>query len=393
MILWDLPIREGPMEALSPKPQLRVLLDHFATIKDTRQSWKVAYPLREVLFLVVCGTIASGDDYDDIVDWGEAHLSFLRGFSEFYHGIPCADWLRTVMNRIDPDLFAACFSSWVAECWPGKPDLVAIDGKTSRRSHNRKTGQKALHLVSAFATTNQLVLGQEAVDEKSNEITAIPALLERIDLDGALVSIDAMGCNPNIAQNILDAKADYLLAVKDNQPTLHTDIKSYFETAPSKEVERFETLGKDHGRLEVRSHTVSHVVDWISSERSYPGAPRFPKLTSIAMVESRIERGDKIETERRSYISSRALSAEAFAGAVRSHWAIENNLHWTLDMTFQEDQSRLRAGHGAKNMAVVRHFALNLVRQAGDKRSIKRRRKRACWDPKYLLQILQPLRR
>jgi len=381
------------MEALSPKPpqatRLRLLLDHLARIKDTRQSWKVAYPLREVLFLVVCGTIASGDDYDDIVDWGEAHLPFLRRFSEFYFGIPCADWLRTVMNRIDPDLFAACFSSWVAECWPDKPDLVAIDGKTSRRSHNRKTGQKALHLVSAFATTSRLVLGQEAVDEKSNEITAIPALLERIDLAGALVSIDAMGCNPNIAQRILDAKADYLLAVKDNQPTLHADVKSYFETAPSSEVDRLETVGKEHGRLEVRAHRVSHVVDWLASERCYPGAPRFPNIVTIAMVESRIERGDKIETERRSYISSRSLSAKSFADAVRSHWAIENNLHWTLDVTFNEDQSRLRAGHGAKNMAVVRHFALNLVRQAADKRSIKRRRKRAAWDPNYMLQILQ----
>jgi DDE_Tnp_1-associated len=148
------------MEALSCKPRLRVLLDHLATIKDTRESWKVVYPLREVLFLVVCGTIAGGDDYDDIVDWGEAHLSFLRRFAEFYHGIPCADWLRTIMNRIDPDLFAACFSSWVAECWPDRPDLVAIDGKTARRSHDRKTGQKALHLVSAFATTSRLVLGQ-----------------------------------------------------------------------------------------------------------------------------------------------------------------------------------------------------------------------------------------
>jgi predicted transposase YbfD/YdcC len=381
------------MEVWSAKPQLRVLLDHLARIEDTRQSWKVAYPLREVLFLVVCGTIASGDDYEDIADWGEAHLSFLRRFSEFYHGIPCADWLRTVMNRIDPDLFAACFSSWVAECWPGKPDLVAIDGKTSRRSHDRKNGQKALHLVSAFATTSRLVLGQEAVDEKSNEITAIPALLERIDLEGALVSIDAMGCNPTIAATIIEAKADYLLAVKDNQPTLHADIKSYFDTAPSGEVERSQTLGKEHGRLEIRAHSVSHTVDWYASERSYPGAPRFPKLVTIGMVESRIERGEKIETERRSYISSRALSAEAFAVAVRSHWAIENNLHWTLDVTFNEDQSRLRAGHGARNMAVVRHFALNLVRQAADKRSIKRRRKRASWDPQYLLQILGPLSR
>jgi predicted transposase YbfD/YdcC len=381
------------LSALSAKPRLRLLLDHFSQIKDTRQAWKVAYPLCEVLFLVVCGTIANCDDYDDIVDWGNAHLSFLRGFSEFHHGIPCADWLRTVVNRIDPDLFMACFSSWVAECWPDKLDLVAIDGKTSRRSHNRKTGQKALHLVSAFATNSRLVLGQEAVFEKSNEITAIPALVERLNLEGALVSIDAMGCNPEIAQSILDAEADYLLAVKDNQPTLHADIKSYFDTAPAGEVEQLKTIGKDHGRFEVRMHTVSHTLDWYASERSYPGAPRFPQLTTIAMVESRIERGDKIETERRSYISSRALSAADFTEAVRGHWGIENNLHWILDVTFNEDQSRLRTGHGAKNMAVVRHFALNLVRQVADKRSIKRRRKCAAWDPKYLMEILGPLRR
>ena len=264
------------LSAFSAKPRLRLLLDHFAKIKDARQSWKVAYPLREVLFLVVCGTIASGDDYDDIVDWGKAHLSFLRGFAEFHHGIPCADWLRCVMNRINPDLFMACFSSWVAQCWPDKLDLVAIDGKTSRRSHNRKTGHKALHLVSAFATNTRLVLGQEAVDEKSNEITAIPALVERLELDGALVSIDAMGCNPTIAGSILDAKADYLLAVKDNQPTLHADIESYFETAPPNEVEKVETLDKDHGRFEVRNHSVSQVVDWYAAQRSYPGAPALP---------------------------------------------------------------------------------------------------------------------
>ena len=197
-----------------------------------------------------------------------------------------------------------------------------------------------------------------------------------------------MGANPTIAQSILDAEADYLLAVNDNQPTLHADIESYFDTAPPDEVERVEIVGKDHGRLEVRNHTVSQVVDWYAAERSYPGAPRFAKLTTIAMVESRIERGDKIATERRSYISSRALSAAAFAEVARGHWAIENKLHWVLDVTFGEDLSRLRVGHGAKNMAVVRHFALNLVRQVADNRSIKRRRKRAAWDPQYLLEIL-----
>src|SRR5271156_2936169 len=182
-------IREGPMEdlsAFSARPRLAALLDHFAEITDARQGWKVMYPLREVLFLVVRGTIASGDDYDDIVDWGKAHLAFLRGFAEFHFGIPCADWLRCIMNRTDPELFMDCFSSWVAACWPDKLDLVAIDGKTSRRTHNRRTGHKALHLVSAFATNSRLVLGQEAVLEKSNEITAIPALIERLDLEGAL---------------------------------------------------------------------------------------------------------------------------------------------------------------------------------------------------------------
>lgn len=379
------------LSAFSARPRLAALLDHFAEIADTRQSWKVMYPLREVLFLVVCGTIASGDDYDDIVDWGEAHLAFLRGFAEFHFGIPCADWLRCVMNRIDPKLFMDCFSSWVAACWPDKLDLVAIDGKTSRRTHNRRTGHKALHLVSAFATNSRLVLGQEAVFEKSNEITAIPALIERLDLKGALVSTDAMGCQTTIAQSTLDAGADYLLAVKDNQPTLHAEIESYFATAPAAEVEKVETIDKDHGRFEVRNYSVSHQVDWYAAERSYPGAPRFPHLTTIAMVESRIERGDKIESERRSYISSRALSAAAFAAAARGHWAIENKLHWVLDVTFGEDLSRLRTGHGAKNMAVVRHFALNLVRQVVDKRSIKRRRKRAAWDPQYLLDTLGPL--
>jgi hypothetical protein len=223
--------------AFASKPRLRLLLEHFSRIKDTRQCWKVAYPLREVLFLVVCGTIAGGDDYDDIVDWGEAHLCFLRGFAEFHHGIPCADWLRCIMNRIDPNLFMDSFTSWVAACWPNKLDLVAVDGKTSRRTHNHKTGRKALHLVSAFATNSRLVLGQEAIEEKSNEITAIAALMERLDVKGALVSVDAMGCNATVARSILDAEADYLLAVKDNQPTLHAEIESYFETAPSNEVE------------------------------------------------------------------------------------------------------------------------------------------------------------
>lgn len=374
----------------SAKPRLALLLDHLAAVGDGRQSWRVMYPLREVLFLVVCGTIANNDDYEDIVEWGEAHIDFLRQFSEFHWGIPCADWLRALMNRVDPELFSACFRAWVAECWPGRPDLVAIDGKTSRRSHDRAAGKAPLHLVSAFATNSKLVLGQEAVEEKSNEVVAIPALLEQLDLEGALVSIDAIGCNPTIAAAVVEAKADYLLAVKDNQPTLHAEAESYFATAPAEELDVAETLDKGHGRLEMRTHKVSRSIDWVGSARAYPGARRFANLACIAMVEARVEKKGSLSVERRYYISSRHLTAADFAAAVRSHWAIENSLHWVLDVTFKEDLSRLRAGHGARNMAVVRHFALNLVRQAKDKRAIKRRRKVASWNPAYLLQILQP---
>jgi predicted transposase YbfD/YdcC len=372
-----------------PKPRLRSLLDHFSAIKDSRQSWKVMYPLHEVILLVVCGTIADSDDYDDIADWGELNLDFLRTMSEFHYGIPCRDWLRVIMNRIDPALFSACFETWVAERWPDAPRLVALDGKTSRRSHDDDAGRRALHLVSAFATDRHLVLGQEAVEEKSNEIIAIPALLSRLALEGALVTIDAMGCNPGIAQSILDAKADYLLAVKDNQPTLHAEIESYFETAPQAEVETSTDLDKGHGRLESRTCRVSKTIDWLESERRYPGAFRFPEVAAIAVIDTKVEQKGKITTARRSYITSRPLSADALANAVRSHWGIENNLHWTLDVAFNEDLSRLRKGHGAKNMAVVRHFAINLVRDVKDKRSIKTRRKRASRDPDYLRAILE----
>jgi predicted transposase YbfD/YdcC len=272
----------------------------------------------------------------------------------------------------------------------GVPDLVALDGKTSRRSHDEAAGRRALHLVSAFATNRHLVLGQEAVEEKSNGIIAIPALLGRLALDGALVTIDAMGCNPGIAQRILDAKADYLLAVKDNQPTLHAEIESYFETAPPAEVETCKDIDKGHGRIEIRTCRVSKQIDWLKAERRYPGAFRFPEVAAIAVIDTRVEHKGKVTTARRSYITSRPLSATALAQAVRSHWAIENNLHWTLDVAFKEDLSRLRKGHGAKNMAVVRHFAINLVRHTKDKRSIKTRRKRASYDPHYLQAILTP---
>lgn len=375
------------------KPTRRSLLEHFAQVKDTRQACKVMYPLPEVLLLVVCATIAGCDDYDEIADWGEARLEFLRRFLPYYWGVPCEDWLRVVMNRIDPDLFAACFTAWANEQRPeAGPGLVAIDGKTSRRSHDRGKGRKALHLVSAWASHERLVLGQEAVDEKSNETTAIPALLERLALAGALVTIDAIACNPTIARTIVEAGAEYLLAVKDNQPSLHGEMQSYFDDAPADEVETLTLHDKGHGRIETRHHVVSHAVDWMSGQRRYPGEPRFPGLTTLGMVESTVEKGGETSTERRYYISSAPLDAARFAEAVRAHWTIENQLHWVLDVQFNEDQSRLRVGHGAQNMAIVRHYALSLLHRRQDRRSLKTRRKRAGWDPHYLHDILTPAR-
>ena len=372
------------------RPRLRSLLEHFSVIDDPRASWRVAYPLSEVILLAVCGTIADCDDYDEIADWGEAHLDFLRSLSEFHFGVPCQDWLRALMNRLDPVLFRACFEAWVAERWPAAPGLVALDGKTSRGSRDEGAGRRALHMVSAFATDRNLVLGQEAVDEKANEIVAIPLLLQRLALSGALVTIDAMGCNPGIAQSILDAEADYLLAVKDNQPTLHAEIESYFETAPDDEIDTFEDIDKGHGRIEIRACRVSTAIDWLKADRAFPGAFRFPRTAAIAVIDARVECKGKITTSRRSYITSRPLSAQALAAAVRAHWGIENKLHWVLDVAFGEDRSRLRKGHGAANMAIVRHFAINLVRSAKDKASIKTRRKRASWKPDYLRQLLNP---
>lgn len=379
------------------KSRLGALLEHFAVIEDTREPWRVAHPLPEVLLLVVCGSIADCDDYEHIAAWGEAHLGFLREILPYYHGVPGGRWLTLLMNRIDPGLFSSCFSDWVRETWPDRPELVAIDGKTSRRSHDRGAGQAPLHLVSAFATTSRLVLGQEAVADKSNEITAIPVLLERLAgegaLKGALVTIDAIACNATIATAITDAGADYLLAVKANQPTLRAEIEAAFTTQPPATLETAVDLDKGHGRIEERTVTVTREVDWLDGERRFPGELRLPGVAAIVRVKSRTELKDRGRFDTRYYISSRPLGAEAAAQAVRAHWGIENRLHWVLDVIFKDDLCRVRVGHGAKNMAVVRHFAINLVRVATDKKSLKLRRKLAGWDTKYLASILGILAR
>jgi predicted transposase YbfD/YdcC len=380
------------MSEVATRPA-KSLLEHFSAIEDTRQPCKVMYPLREVLLLVVCGTMAACDDYDDIVLWGNAHLDVLRRLQPYHFGIPCADWLRVVMNRIEPELFASCFLAFVAERLPEAVGQIAIDGKTSRRSHDRGRGQAALHLVSAYATTHSLVLGQRAVADKSNEITAIPLLLEELAasgaLSGSLVSIDAMGCQSDIAETIVALGGDYLLATKDNQKTAHAEIQLYFDDAAAAAgIDTLSEVEKGHGRIETRRHLVSHHVDWMSGKRRYPDEPRFKGLKTIAMIETRIETGAEVRIERRCYICSRILTAKAFAEAARAHWGIENGLHWVLDVQFREDQSRLRRGHGAANMAMVRHLALNLIRAMPGKQSIKGKRKLATWDAGYLMAAL-----
>lgn len=381
----------------SDKPRLRLLLDHFALIEDTREAWRVAHPLPEVLLLVVCGTIAAGDDFEDIAEWGEDNLAFLRRFLPYHHGIPGARWLRMLMNRIDPALFAACFQSWAAALRPDAPALVAIDGKTSRGSHDRGRGRAALHLVSAFATRERLVLGQEAVAEGSCEQDTIPLLLDRLaasgSLEGALVTIDAIACNPKLAAAIIAARADYLLAVKLNQPGLMGEIDRFFDDPATRGIDRFAEIDKGHGRIEARRTSVSTQVDWLAGERRFPGEYRLPNIAAIVMVEAATEQKTVTRHQRRFYIASRPLAAAEAANAIRGHWAIENSLHWVLDVTFNEDKCRSRTGHGPANMAIVRHFAFNLLRSIDDRRSLKLRRKRAARNNQYLEQILQPASR
>jgi predicted transposase YbfD/YdcC len=379
----------------APRDRLALLLKHFSEIEDTREPWRVVYPLNEVLLLVVCGTIAACDDFDDIVAWGEEHLDFLRRFSPFYFGIPCERWLRTLLNRLDPILFKRCFEGWVASLWPDRPDFIAIDGKTARRTHDRRKGVKgvkALHTLSAYATTARLVLAQRSVPEKTNEITAIPELLDDLadadQLEGALVTIDAMGCQVEIAAKIVEHEADYLLALKGNQPNLEAEVADYFATAPLEELTSKTTVEKGHGRIEMRTFTASACVDWIASARSYPGEPRFTSIRTILRVEDRTEYADKCTRDVRFFISSAPIDIERLSQAARGHWGVES-MHWLLDCEFAEDLSRYRSGHGAKNMAVVRRFALGLVRANKAKGSVKTRRKVAGWNPEFLLQILQ----
>jgi len=377
------------MDQVFIKDRLRLLLDHFGDVGDPREAAKVKFPLREVLFLVSCATIAGCDDYDEIAAWGEHHLGFLRGYSEYFFGVPKEDWLRVVLNRIDPALFEACFMAWATALRSDAADLIALDGKTLRRSGDSAAGTKPLHLVSAWASTQRLVLCQEAVDAKENECAAILAILGRLSVKGALVTIDAIATNPEVAEAITTGGGDYVLALKRNQPTLHDEVARYFADPATAGLQTIAITDKDHGRIETRHYSVSRAVDWLTSDRRYPGEPRFPALKSLVKTTTRTEWRGKITEETRYFISSAPLTPQRAAEAIRAHWGIES-LHWVLDVIFKEDQSRLRRGHGARNMALVRRLAFNLVRAGRGKRSIKTARKAAGWSPDFLASLILP---
>jgi len=377
------------MEQVLVKDRLRLLLDHFGAVGDPREACKIKYPLREVLFLVTCASIAGCDDYDEIADWGEHHLGFLKHYAEHHFGTPQEDWLRVVLNRIDPALFEACFMTWAKTLRADAPDLIALDGRTLRRSGDDAAGLKPLHVVSAWASTQRLVLAQEAVDAKDNECAAILAILGRLDITGALVTIDAIATNPTVAQTITARGGDYLLALKRNQPTLHGEVEAYFADPATSGLKTVTVTDKDHGRIETRTTRVSHDVDWMTGDRRHPGEHRFASLASLIETTTQTERRGKTTSETRYFISSARLTPERAAEAIRSHWGVES-LHWVLDVIFKEDQSRLRRGHGAHNMALVRRLAFNIVRAGRGKRSIKTARKAAGWSPDFLASLIQP---
>jgi predicted transposase YbfD/YdcC len=364
----------------------RSLIDHFSALEDPRQAGKVIYPLPEIMLLILCATLAGAETFVDVRLWGRKKLTFLRAMLPFAQGIPSHDTLNDVMNALDPGLFSECFVAWVESLRQAEPDIVAVDGKSSRRA--RRGEAHPLHVVSAWASQQRLVLGQEAVAEKSNEIVAIPLLLARLHLTGALVTIDAIGCQTKIAQAILNKGADYLLALKDNWPALAEDVRLFFADPGSAPLDTLETTDGDHGRIEVRRHVVAHEVAWLLSERRYPDEWRFPGLRAIAMIEAEVERGGKTSIARRYFLSSLPLDATLLARAVRAHWHIENRLHWVLDVVFHDDLMRLRTQHGPQNMAIVKHMAMNLVKAAPGPDSIRLRRKAAGWDDDYLKALI-----
>lgn len=364
-----------------------VFLSHFEDLEDPRQRGKVQYPLDEILLLCLLAVLAGAETITDIALFGRKKLDLLRRFRPFAMGTPAHDHLGDILAVLDPEQFQRCFVSWVAALIGTPEGVVAIDGKTARRSGRRAKGQDPIHVVSAFATRQRLVMGQVKVAQKSNEIVAIPKLLDMLSIEGAIVTIDAMGCQRAIAAKIREKKADYLLALKGNQGTLRQDVDvlvSEQKAVGFKDtvVSRDNTVDGDHGRIETRNVTVIHDVDWLKQRHDWPD------LNAVVVVESQREIGDRIERETRLYITSLVLTANLLGPIVRRHWLIENGLHWVLDMVFRDDECRLATSHAPANFCTIKHMAQNLIRRAPEKLSLRAKRKAAGWDDEFLARII-----
>jgi len=372
--------------AVSTSFETAVFLDHFKGLPDHRQAGKVSYPLDEVLLLSLLAVLAGAEGFTHIARFGEKKLDLLRRFRPFANGTPSHDHLGDIFATLDAQAFRRCFVSWVAALTKTPADVIAIDGKTSRRSGG-KGAKEAIHMVSAFAARQRLVLAQTKVDEKSNEILAIPALLDLLSIEGAIVTIDAMGCQREIARKIIGKKADYVLALKGNQGTLREDVELFAKEQktrgfPDTKISVHETVDGDHGRIETRRVTAVHEVAWLRERHDWPG------LQGVLIVESMREIAGKTERDTRYHITSSSLPAARMGPIVRDHWAVENGLHWVMDMTFRDDECRIRTEHAPENFVTLKHMAANLARKAPGRDSVKLRLKTAGWDDDYLASLI-----
>jgi predicted transposase YbfD/YdcC len=363
------------------------IVAYFEGVEDPRIERTKRHLLVDIICLSVCAVVAGADGWEDIEEFGLTHESWLRKFLQLPNGIPSHDTISRVFRCLKPKAFEAGFLEWVSSLHEQLGfKLIAIDGKTLRRSHDRKTMKSALHLVCAWSVENHVVLGQEAVDTKSNEITAIPKLLETLELKGAIVTIDAMGCQKEIAAQIVTGKGDYVLAVKDNQPTLHEILKAYFIELLNEDKRKAKHKGtceQAHGRQEERHYYSAEIPSELREELS-----AWKECRSVGMVISYVQRDGKQTDEIRYYISSLKSNVRQFSEAVRGHWGIENSMHWTLDMTFREDESRICKDYGPDNFALLRRMALTLIKRDTSRGSVRRKRKRAAWSNEALLNIL-----
>lgn len=365
-----------------------LFFEHFSTLPDPRIERCRRHELLDIVFLSVCAVLSGAEGWEAIEEFGEAKLAWLRRFVPLANGIPRHDTIARVMSRLDPEALQRCFIGWmqaVAQVTTG--EVVAIDGKTLRRSFDTATRKSALHMVSAWGCANGVVLGQLRTSEKSNEITAIPALLNLLDVRGCIVTIDAMGCQRAIAEQIRSKRGHYVLAVKENQGALLDDIRDYFEADAGQGYMGLKALYHEetdsgHGRVEVRRCWHSGDLRWVPATQRWAGAK------SVARVECERHVRGRVTREVRYYISSLAVAPERLLGAVRSHWGIENRLHWVLDMTFREDYSRVRRGHAAENLTVLRRMALNICRKNQTGKSNPSKIRRASWNDDFREQLL-----